>query len=138
MTAPDLDHRTLAKAWIAFTSELNPESGSISEQEYAILPEDQDWAVDLLARYAQSSPEQAYRVILEVVSLSQDAWILTNIAAGPLETILRSHATVFIPRLVQDAAQYPALRALPPHVWISDMAESLRRELDALAGVRQS
>jgi hypothetical protein len=138
MPIPELDRVALARAWIEFIATLNPDSGSISEPEYAALACDEDWAVDLLSRYAESDPEGAYQVILEIVSISQDPWILTNIGAGPLETILWRHAPEFVPRLTRDAVEFPILRALPPHVWISEMPEHLRRELDALAGSTQS
>jgi hypothetical protein len=134
----DLERERIARAWIGFMALMNPDGAPTPDIEYPSTPDDEDWAVMLLNDYAWSDPEEAYQIILVIASMSDDWWIIGSAAAGPLETILRSQAKDYIPRLSRDVQRYPALRIVPEHIWISEMTPDLRRELDALAGKHQA
>lgn len=128
----------LAKAWVEFTSRLHPERGDLDDSEYNSLSADEDWAVSDLLMISLSDPGRAYEIVLEMLSMTSDDWVIASIAAGPVETILRSHAAEFVPRLSRDVHANPNIRSLPEYLWLGELPDALRRELSALIGERNS
>ena len=49
------------------------------------------WAADEIISKAISEPQECWELIVEIVNATDDEWVLTNAASGPLETLLATH-----------------------------------------------
>jgi hypothetical protein len=134
----ELTPSDLAKAWIEFIRRLNPATGDIDDHSYAQLSDNTDWPVDRLIEYSIADPARAYDVILCIAAMSDDEWVLSSVAAGPLETIVRSNPREFVPRLADDATRNPNIRVIVRNMWFDSLPEEMKRELDHIRGQQQS
>jgi hypothetical protein len=82
----------------------------------------------------RDDPEKAWRIVQEIWSLDQTELILANVAAGPVEDLLRLHGTEFIARVEQLARRDPVLKKLLGAVWSSDIARDVWDRVKAVAG----
>jgi len=82
----------------------------------------------------RDEPETAWRVMQEVWSLDQSEFMLANIAAGPVEDLLRIHGPQFIVRVEQLAKCDPVFRKLLGAVWRGGMAKDVWDRIEAVAG----
>ena len=82
----------------------------------------------------RDEPETAWPIIQEMWSLDQSDFILANIAAGPVEDLLRIHGPGFIGRVEQLAKRDPVFRKLLGAVWRAGMAKGVWERLKAVAG----
>jgi hypothetical protein len=71
-------------------------------------------ALDDLLR---TDPERCWLVILRIFEEDQSDWLLSNLAAGPLEDLLVRHGERFIERVETLARQEPRFRFLTQMVW---------------------
>jgi len=62
-------------------------------------------------------PELAWQAILNVLEQSENEFVLENLAAGPLETLIGRHAAGFIDRVEQRARVDERFRWLLGGVW---------------------
>ena len=81
-------------------------------------------------------PEDAWRVILAVLSLKPNANIIGILAAGPLEDLIEDQGAKFIDRIEDEARRNPAFRHLLGGVWESGTREIWTRIEKARAGIR--
>jgi hypothetical protein len=130
----DDDIVEIARSWIEFMNRLNPNGGDLSREDYQKMTSDEDWPVDLLLNQVVMDPEVAMTIIEEIVSLSDDDWIMESVGSGPIESLLKNNADIVRSRLDRGAsasALKPALR----HVWINgldgDVQEFVKNILDS-------
>jgi hypothetical protein len=62
-------------------------------------------------------PELAWSAILHVIEQSESDFVLENLAAGPLETLIGRHSPLFIDRIERRAAVDERFRWLLGGVW---------------------
>ena len=96
----ETDDLALAKAWIA-------------EQQARKSGEAYDALDDLL----RTDPERCWLVLLRIFEEDQSDWLLSNLAAGPLEDLLAKHGERFIERVETLARQEPRFRFTIRMVW---------------------
>ena len=68
----------ISNAWIRFQNKQQERSQKADAQ----------WAVDVLNRSILSDPEYAFNVIKDIYEKVDDEWVLVNLSAGPIETLL--------------------------------------------------
>lgn len=82
----------------------------------------------------RNDPEEAWRIIQEIVRLDQTDLILANIAAGPVEDLLSCHGPQFIDRIEELARRDAAVKKMLGAVWRHGMAEDTWKRLKLVAG----
>ena len=76
-------------------------------------------------RLTKADEESAWDVILHIVERTENEFVLENLAAGPLETLLGKHGIAFIDRIEARAAVDPRFRWLLEGVWQGQMPNQL-------------
>ena len=99
----------VAVAWISLQR---------SEQE-SVDASDLSWAADEINIAAVSDPDYCWLLVCEVLAQSADEWILANLAAGPIETMLSLHGKAVIGRVESLALANPHFRLALRGVWNS-------------------
>lgn len=75
------------------------------------------WSFDRLRDLIEHAPDDAYDVIRELVRQAPSPYVLSIVAAGPLEDLLSDWGERFIDRLEADARDDPKLMAACAGVW---------------------
>jgi hypothetical protein len=81
------------------------------------------------------SAEDAWQVILTVLSLRPSDDVIGVLAAGPLEDLIDDHGADFIGRIEEEARKSPAFRHLLGGVWRSGTPEVWARVEKARVGI---
>jgi hypothetical protein len=92
------------------------------------------WATDRLRDLIEHAPDDAYEVIRELVRLAPSPYVLSIVAAGPLEDLLSDWGERLIDRLETDARDDPKLMAACAGVWKLYMSDDVWGRLGALVG----
>ena len=118
-----IDLKEVASSWVAIQTidEGTP--------EYAA----HEAALRQLGKLIARDPVQAWHVAESVYEANQsNDWILENLGAGPVETLLRMHGEVILPFLTFYLSANPGFSKVIKHVW----AHSLPTEIsERLAGL---
>jgi hypothetical protein len=80
-------------------------------------------------------PEDAWQIILAVLSLRPKDNVVGMLAAGPLEDLIDDNGAEFIERIEEEARKSPAFRHLLGGVWRSSTPEIWARVEKARAGI---
>ena len=89
-------------------------------QPYANRPYDEHpdgWAIDWMLYRHDRDPELDWQVIVWIAENTTDEWSASNLAAGPLEDLIRAYGPSFIDRIETKARQLPRWRWLLSGVW---------------------
>lgn len=70
------------------------------------------WAYETLGKLVQNAPEQALAVIAKILAVTDDDYVLSNLATGPLEDLLRMHGPLVIAEIEERSRQDERFRAL--------------------------
>lgn len=97
----------LVDAWIALQSQR---AGSAAANSRI-------WASIELDLVCMDAPEQGWDIILSIIAKADSEWVLTNLAAGPIESLLNGHGDAAISWVENEAARNPGLRKLLGGVW---------------------
>lgn len=109
--------------WVAFqyTADDAPERGPLWPA----------WvAVDTMIR---ESPEEAWRFVLAAMNLDSSMFLLSNLAAGPLEELLVYHGSEIIERVELEAKANPNFALLLGGVWKSEISDEVWRRVELAA-----
>ena len=113
----------LAKAWIAHTHEFR-ETREDSENW---------WASEKVWEMERSEPESLWTLILLIHSLApEDAAILENLSAGPLEMLLVHHGSKMIRLVEEEAERNPQFANLLGGVWKNGMTDEIWARVQAV------
>lgn len=88
----------------------------------------------VLDHLARTHPEDAWQVILKIIELSDDDFVLENVAAGPLESLIASHGRSLIDRIESRATADPKFVWVLRGVWQGKIDDYLWARLMAVAG----
>lgn len=102
-----MDKQSFVEKWIRLQS-LQKDS----DEREALM-----WTMEEFALLALRSPSECWDLILEVVSITDDEWVLTNLAAGPLEGLLALHPNDSIVWLEREVPKNPRLKSILSGVW---------------------
>ena len=62
-------------------------------------------------------PDEGWSLVLALVEAAPDDWVLCNVAAGPLEDLLKKFSAVLIDRVEIEARRDPKFRRSLTGVW---------------------
>ena len=102
-----IDKANLAKSWIQL-------QGVSQESEQA---QELMWAAVRLNRLALSAPSECWDIVLDIINQTNDDWVLTNVAAGPLENLMALHSDEVINWIEKEARSNSKLKKLLSGVW---------------------
>ncbi len=101
----------------------------------ACIDSETKWAFDQVEELVQKDPARAWAVILRILGLAhQDESALSNLAAGPLETLLAKHGRQILGWVEAEANRNPGFRGLLKGVWRNAIDESVWERVQSLAG----
>jgi hypothetical protein len=81
-------------------------------------------------------PEDAWQIVLAVLSQKPSDEVIGILAAGPLEDLIQDQGAKFIERIENEARKNPAFRRLLGGVWQSGTPDVWARVEKARAGIR--
>lgn len=129
-----LENEAIAQAWIEFAARQNPDTGDLAVP--ATLAEahaaDADWAWLELAEIEDAAPERALDICILIARLTDDAWVLSNLGAGPLESLLFHDWATVLDRLEAEAPRSPGLAEAISSIWPSRMPAAALARLTSL------
>lgn len=100
LSSPSLNEAELVAAYIARYEGMYSKQEDIFEKN-----EINYWAYEKMCQLVKSSPTKALEVIIKILHSTEDEFVLSNLAAGPLEDLLRFHGAAVLENLVVYARQ---------------------------------
>ena len=82
-------------------------------------------AYEAFSKLVGEDPESAWRAVLFVVEKTDSEFVLENLAAGPLETLIGRYGDQFIDRIESRAAVDEKFRWLLGGVWEGTMSPAM-------------
>jgi hypothetical protein len=127
MNGHEAGNAEIVDAWIDYTNRFRPVDG-----EYIARDDDPAWwAIDAVMELEFSNPMRALEIAFAIARKCSDEWVLENLGAGPLETLLRWDPTLFDAIKIEAASSLNLLEALRS-AWTSSMPEATRVALQRL------
>jgi len=87
------------------------------------------WASIELDLLCMDAPEQCWEIILSILAETNDEWVLTNLAAGPVESLMASHGDLAISWVEREAVRSSAFRELLGGVWRNLISDDVWRRI---------
>jgi hypothetical protein len=103
-----------------------------------LAPQDSPEAKELMRAAVQVNtlairqPMECWSVVMKVFCETNDEWVLTNLAAGPIESLLVRHAEKIIPLLESEAVRSERFRHMLQGVWKNLIPEDIWRRLQTV------
>jgi len=119
----------LARAWAKrFSSErtrvLIPGAADAQLKAAQQIDAETVWAFDSLDDLVTKDPAHAWAIVLQILDLAEkDEDVLSNLAAGPLESLLVRHGRTAIKWIEDEARRSPKFKDLLAGVWQSGVNE---------------
>ena len=118
----------IAAAWISWTERLDPgKPGNPSPS----AEEEGDWGEQALLDLVIEDPLRALEIVFLIARSSGDEWLLSNLGAGPIESLLAEDATL-LDGIALELQTNPALGTALASVWPLHMPDETRRALRRL------
>lgn len=101
------------------------------------VPQDSPEAKELMRAAVQVNmlalrqPQECWDVVMKVFSETDDEWVLTNLGAGPIESLLARHADKIVPLLESEARKSERFRGVLSNVWKNLMSDEVWQRLQA-------
>lgn len=97
------------------------------------------WAVEQMWELENEAPKDLWKAILVIHGLnsSQEAVIVQNLSAGPLEMLLIKHGSQFIERIEEEARKDPRFATLLGGVDKNRMPEEIWSRVKAAGDINQ-
>ena len=127
MNGVEASNAEVADAWIDYTNRVRPVDG----QPIARDDDPAWWAIDAVMDLEFSNPTRALEIAFAIARKSSDEWVLENLGAGPLETLLCRDPTFFDAVKIEVASSINLLEALRS-VWTSSMPEETQAAVQRL------
>jgi hypothetical protein len=118
----DSDLKSLATDWIAFWK--SPD-GSI-ERDALAWTSDREWEL------VRQSPQDGWKLVLQILKLDDSPEIQEVLAAGPLEDLLSYHGEAMIGAVEQEARSNARFAHLLGGVWQNAMSEEVWLRVQAV------
>ena len=89
------------------------------------------WAWSRLDDLVHSQPDEAWRLLGRLIPAVADSELaLANVAAGPLEDLLRLHGVTYAPAVIAAADRAPSVRDALQMVWPESFVPEVRDQLE--------
>ena len=112
----------LVKAWVELQS--MPQGSTEAEAHM--------WAAEKIYLLALRSPKECWQVVLDILSATNDEWVLTNLGAGPIESMLSFNPEETIAMIEREAPQNSKLRSTLSNVWRNNIPDDTWSKLQAI------
>jgi hypothetical protein len=122
----------VAAAWIARTARSNPEGVLPPDIKIQALDSEDDWGVQALLEIVCEEPIRALEITFLIARMTDDDWLLCNLGAGPIESLLAHDATL-LDAVAIEARNSPNLKTALGSVWQNAMSEATWRAVQRLA-----
>lgn len=109
----------LASSWIKLTKIAHEKGYNCPEADELF------WASMKLDELVNKDPDEAWKIILEILKKDSDQIILMNLSAGPLEDLLVRHGEEVIERIETEAKHDKAFKLLLGGVWQNKMKDDI-------------
>lgn len=129
MSGRGASNAEIADAWVDWMKLSRPHEGRPRARD----DDPAWWAIDAVMELESSDPVRALEVAFEIARKSSDEWVLENLGAGPLETLLSRDQT-FLDAIKIEAASNPNLLEALGSVWMNDMPAETRAAVQRLTG----
>ncbi|WP_372156566.1 DUF6869 domain-containing protein [Xanthomonas campestris pv. fici] len=73
--------------------------------------------------------DRAWNVVKAVFESSSDEWVIENLGAGPVESLLDFHPSVTIKKIEHYVAERPDFKKVLAHVWTSRLSTEHQQAL---------
>lgn len=117
-----MENKEIVKNWIKLQRLPHPSKEA----------ESMTWVLIEMDELLYDKPTQYFDFILEVLKQTDDEWVLTNLAAGPLEDLLSQQSTVAMVLLEKEIPRNPKLKNILKDVWQNLMSEETWKRLQRL------
>lgn len=118
------DDEELAIAWIRRYELINRETDQSPAAKSLF------WAFQKLDEYCEREPDRAFALILAIAHLTDNEFVLDNLAAGPLESLLARNGRVVIDDIEREAPRNDKLRELLQGVWRNVIEEAVWQRVE--------
>ncbi len=95
-----------------------------------------EWAAVELNMLCLENPSEAWNVVKEVFESSEDPWVLENLGAGPLETLLSVHGDNTLQEVRIYSRQQPRFLKVLAHVWTHALPPDVAEQVASLTSGR--
>lgn len=120
----------IAQSWTAHYTRNGPPQ---SEQDIGIHPDDPDfWATETLMDLQFDDPVRALEIVFLIARDADDDWVLENLGAGPLESLLAADPT-FLDAVALEMRSSPRLKGALQCVWQNTMSDETWAQVQRLA-----
>jgi len=102
------------------------------------LPQDSSEAKQLMRAAIQvnmmtiQQPEECWKVVMKIFGETTDEWILTNLGAGPIESLLSRHPDMMLPMVEREAKTNKRFKDVLNNVWQNQMSDEVWQRLQAV------
>jgi len=104
---------------------------AISEGRIKPSSDEGSWAWEQITDLVFNQPETVWPIALELIRRAPSNRILADMAAGPLEDLIRRHTDEFIDRVEDDARRDPKFRLCLTGVWYGkDLSPHVRARIE--------
>lgn len=122
----------IASAWLKNCRD------AIAHGSQSNIADDTFWAYRELDELCSSNPMRALDVVLEILDQGPEERVFYNLAAGPLEDLLKRNGVQLLDVIRQRAAHNPRFRELLGGVWTEGMPTEVRAVIAKLADGTES
>ncbi|QUD90556.1 DUF6869 domain-containing protein [Phenylobacterium montanum] len=121
----------ISRSWIAHYVRMGRPS---SAAEIKAHDDDPDWwAVRTLMELDRQDPARALDITFLIAKGSDDAWVVENLGAGPLEDLIDGDPTL-LDAIALETASNPRLKEALQSVWQGEMSDDTWARLRRIAG----
>ena len=127
----------LSKAWISYYEIPEEDVKNLTSKEISDLGKTQEkkklfWAVSELMDISLSAPEECWNICLDIIKKTNNEYVLANVGAGPIETILCNFPDVTICLIEKEISKNEKLKQTLANVWKSNMPDSVWNRLQSV------
>jgi hypothetical protein len=113
----------VAEAWIACTAKSNPDQSAAGNIAAPSSGAEDDWSAQALLEIVCEEPIRALEITFLIARMTDDTWLLCNLGAGPIESLLAADATL-LDAIALEARNSPNLKTALASVWQNAMSET--------------
>ncbi|HEU0097573.1 MAG TPA: hypothetical protein VFQ67_02250 [Allosphingosinicella sp.] len=110
------DLQDLASRWIEYTARHDPATGDLRDIPATDLG-DKDEAAQRLLDLLFDDPRAACQVVEHILDQTRDPWILENVGAGPLETLMSGAEAAILAWVESLPSKHANAEEALRHVW---------------------
>jgi hypothetical protein len=122
----------VAKAWIACTARSNPDQSAAGDIAASASEAEDDWRAQALLEILCEEPIRALEITFLIARMTDDAWLLCNLGAGPIEDLLAHDATL-LDAIALEARSSPNLKTALASVWQNAMSDATWQAVQRIA-----